>query len=1034
MAIGSIDGLHNMPGVLGGYFAKVQLGSWIPNDLMSQLSRDHKHSWVQRKTADAVESSISNNNGAGSRLWQAHCRDCLCRLELAVSVDACTAQNECVDKEGHHIHAHLARESETSSDQTLGPEAACHGRARCCKCGFTVDVKLQPPIIEPSMFRALENARMMAHQHHPTQGVRGYVATTKSLCALSRNAANGERRPTKTTNEKARSLLKFDAPCSHILEILGFELVGDEFRPPVTGDPKTPTLVLRRLRRASEELSIVTGRAQRRLPEKERIPSHAIVPATDSLAAMLGSSSYARTLGTLALSLAFANSNSNSNGSSSSSKDSVLESAYRTLGAPEDAADSLISWTYTRLADEDTSEEPLTGPSAQKRFDAISAISAARGSEELQTLIEAEKMRGMVTTESAQQACRAVFGDTIELEDIDSNVIRQVFLARLAEVSSQKTKAELASHLSVLACAKRDQSLCEYAASVKATVESTPEAEKVPKIDTWLQLPVGLNNIGNTCYLNCMLQCLFSIAPIRHAVMRYGDGATWNETLVLGRRDSGRALTELEIRQALRFVQLLKQLFESLVSRRLEGWSTLVERQGNSNAASAGGGHPLANTHAPLSVSPDRELADMLLRFGDGANDSRALNQQQDVDECMAQCVSLLVHALPLSSPKRTQEQNIELSESQKQHRDRDDDDDDDSDTSDNSGEDGAWIHSLLAGHLEMLSTAKSDKNRVSEGNSMGEKEKPTVDTFLNLNLNIPTQTTDINDCISAFFEPSVISSDRMSVDGASPSDITRFTRIKDAPPVLCMQIQRVQFDMATMKAFKINSHLRLRRQLSLAPFTEFGDASDAVTSKRRELQCQISKLDGYLQTLQVPVPMEEGGPVSVVSALDRIRAFTQGVGRWAEMDAAKPLLEDLPRSAADIAHSAQIISEQLQPMCESLAAAREEWGKSREDLKKQLDEVYDNVPQDEMTYTLHAVFIHSGSTPEFGHYWVYIRDYNWQTGQERWLKFNDAIVNVVPVEEVLSDLPSSGEEFSNPYYLVYVRTQDISKTVDMGI
>ncbi|KAJ2872876.1 ubiquitin-specific protease ubp2, partial [Coemansia asiatica] len=255
-----------------------------------------------------------------------------------------------------------------------------------------------------------------------------------------------------------------------------------------------------------------------------------------------------------------------------------------------------------------------------------------------------------------------------------------------------------------------------------------------------------------------------------------------------------------------------------------------------------------------------------------------------------------------------------------------------------------------------------------------------------------------------------------------------------DAPPVLCMQIQRVQFDMATMKAFKINSHLRLRRQLSLAPFTEFGDASDAVTSKRRELQCQISKLDGYLQTLQVPVPMEEGGPVSVVSALDRIRAFTQGVGRWAEMDAAKPLLEDLPRSAADIAHSAQIISEQLQPMCESLAAAREEWGKSREDLKKQLDEVYDNVPQDEMTYTLHAVFIHSGSTPEFGHYWVYIRDYNWQTGQERWLKFNDAIVNVVPVEEVLSDLPSSGEEFSNPYYLVYVRTQDISKTVDMGI
>ncbi|KAJ1821240.1 ubiquitin-specific protease ubp2, partial [Coemansia sp. RSA 2599] len=474
--------------------------------------------------------------------------------------------------------------------------------------------------------------------------------------------------------------------------------------------------------------------------------------------------------------------------------------------------------------------------------------------------------------------------------------------------------------------------------------------------------------------------------------------------------------------QALRFVQLLKQLFESLVSRRLEGWATLAERQSSSgiagSSAAGAGGHPLANAHAPLSVSPDRELADMLLRFGDGANDTRALNQQQDVDECMAQCVSLLVHALPPSSKSQEQEQE------QKQEGEKE-----------VGGEDGAWIHSLLAGHLEM-STAAGNGSRGYEGKSSGGQERPTVDTFLNLNLNIPTRhTADINDCISAFFEPSVISSDRMSVDGgASSDDITRYTRIRDAPPVLCMQIQRVQFDMATMKAFKINSHLRLRRQVSLTPFTEFGGSTDAVASKRRELQNRISRLDGHLQTLQVPVPMEEGGPVSVVSALDRIRAFTQGVSRWAEMDVAKPLLADLPRSSADIARSAQIISEQLQPMCDSLAAAREEWEKDREELKEQLNEVYDCVPQDAMTYTLHAVFIHSGSTPEFGHYWVYMRDYNWQRGEERWLKFNDAVVSVVPVEEVLSDLPSAGEEFSNPYYLVYVRTQDIDKTVDMGI
>ncbi|KAJ1930135.1 ubiquitin-specific protease ubp2, partial [Linderina pennispora] len=113
--------------------------------------------------------------------------------------------------------------------------------------------------------------------------------------------------------------------------------------------------------------------------------------------------------------------------------------------------------------------------------------------------------------------------------------------------------------------------------------------------------PTGLKNIGNTCYLNCMLQCLFSITPIRNAVLQFGDGKTWNEDAVAGRRDGSHVLSELEIRRALRFVRLLKDLFGKLMSQRID----------NSSMSASGGGHPLAGTAA--AVAPDRELADMLL-------------------------------------------------------------------------------------------------------------------------------------------------------------------------------------------------------------------------------------------------------------------------------------------------------------------------------------------------------------------------------------------------------------------------------------
>ncbi|KAJ1937981.1 ubiquitin-specific protease ubp2, partial [Kickxella alabastrina] len=765
---------HN-DGVLGGYFAKTQLSSWVPTSLQRQLAPGHRHIWMHQTQSQP-------QNQSQSQLWHAHCRDCLSQLQLRTTSPACTPQNGCLDNIGHHMHSALGAAVEISE-------------AKCCRCAFAVEARLVLPVVSPGMVADLEMARTAAHRHHPMQGARDLNDTVTMLHRLLRNTVRGETRPIRIANAKLSAALRFDPPCTLILAALGFDLVDGEYRPPSVANSDNSAW----LQRACDELSIWAGRTQRRLPDSERSPTYALTPAADSLAAALGAATYDRQQaggGTPAL----------------AERDNP-EWAFACLGVPADASDALLVWAYARLAEEDTSAEPLDGPQAQRRFDALAAIALARRYPvELQTLVNAESARGMVTPEQVRDACRAVLGDKDAcLERVAAADLRSIFTVRMAEAVSMEARCILADHLMAIASAKRDAELRAFAVAARESVMELPSGPPAPlAIDTWAQLPVGLSNIGNTCYLNCMLQCLYSLAPIRSAVLRFGDKTTWNEQLLVGRRDGGRVLKLEEIRRAVRLVEMLKELFEKLQQRRVDAWEDSV------SGRQVAGGHPLAMVS--VAVKPARELADMLLMQQQQSEpDGRRVagqQQQQDVDECMAQCVGLLVHALPPVDTKAEAEGEGGGG----------------GDKADENNAETSWIHRLLAGHLETTTTRRAP--------TQDKPSETTCETFLTLNLNIPPKTlsqtpaADINDCLAALFAPTTIP------DPQSNEEITRVSRIADAPPVLCMQVQRVQFDMETMRAFKDNTPLRLRPRLSLTPFASFGrEEGGGVVSKRWELR-----------------------------------------------------------------------------------------------------------------------------------------------------------------------------------------------------
>ena len=84
--------------------------------------------------------------------------------------------------------------------------------------------------------------------------------------------------------------------------------------------------------------------------------------------------------------------------------------------------------------------------------------------------------------------------------------------------------------------------------------------------------PIGLNNIGNTCYLNSLLQYYFSIKPLRAYIEKFGTLKDLNtniknliDTQILSRRIGGRVITDKEIYRSIQFVLHLRKLFLEMI-------------------------------------------------------------------------------------------------------------------------------------------------------------------------------------------------------------------------------------------------------------------------------------------------------------------------------------------------------------------------------------------------------------------------------------------------------------------------------------
>ncbi|KIK71437.1 hypothetical protein GYMLUDRAFT_52515 [Collybiopsis luxurians FD-317 M1] len=213
-------------------------------------------------------------------------------------------------------------------------------------------------------------------------------------------------------------------------------------------------------------------------------------------------------------------------------------------------------------------------------------------------------------------------------------------------------------------------------------------------------------------------------------------------------------------------------------------------------------------------------------------------------------------------------------------------------------------------------------------------------------------------------------------------------------PPLLQVQLQRVQFNRELLQSWKSQAYVKFGETLYMDRFMDTADPE-----KRKRSKAIQDELNSCRERLKL-LTQGKANNILFSQALETTSKYLAGEGSFLAS-------LDIPLSHSQLS-SLQSESSYLQA---EIAHLRNRIPQ----LKAELEDIWRD--EKSVAYELTSVFIHRGSSPSFGHYFLYSR--NLPDKPDEWFKYNDEEVTEITKEEVLKD--TTGET-ANPYLLVFAR------------
>lgn len=205
---------------------------------------------------------------------------------------------------------------------------------------------------------------------------------------------------------------------------------------------------------------------------------------------------------------------------------STAEQAQVFLGVEENTPDDFVITMYTTKINDSPSSKGI----AQK---ALSLIAEARNSEGL---------RHFITTGESGVGEMDI-GDAYRLLQIPDRTVGDDAIIAAYTICVDEAPAQVETYSRALAIIAKEKDSPMLSSFVSGSV-----AQNDRDLAEW---PVGLQNIGNTCYLNSLLQFYFTVKPYRGMVLKFEDAKTdLSEDSLREKKVGSRKVSKFEVERS----------------------------------------------------------------------------------------------------------------------------------------------------------------------------------------------------------------------------------------------------------------------------------------------------------------------------------------------------------------------------------------------------------------------------------------------------------------------------------------------------